>query len=78
MQTHLNKDQEASYKAWRALGKFGSLGFMLAACIFTGLTTGHFLDQKLKTAPWLTITLMVLGIVAGFLYIFQNIMPKDK
>lgn len=62
--------------AWRALGKFGAIGFMLAACIMAGLAAGYTLDQHLDTAPWLTMALLALGIVAGFLYIFQQTMPR--
>ncbi len=65
--------------AWRALGKFGAIGFMLAACIMAGLTAGYLLDQRLDTAPWLTMALLALGIIAGFLYIFQQTMTRgDK
>ena len=58
--------------AWKALGKFGALGIMLAACIMAGLTAGYILDQYLDTAPWLTMALLALGIIAGFINIFQK------
>ncbi len=65
--------------AWRALGKFGSIGFMFAACIMAGLAAGYTLDRHLDTAPWLTIVLLAVGIIAGFLYVFQQTMPRgDK
>ena len=62
--------------AWKALGKFGALGIMLAACIIAGLTAGYILDQHLDTAPWLTMALLTLGIIAGFINIFQKTMSR--
>lgn len=41
-----------------------ALGFELALPVVVGLFAGYFLDRKFNSQPWL----MMLGLVAGFLY----------
>ena len=41
-----------------------ALGFELALPVVVGLFAGYFLDRKLNSQPWL----IMLGLVAGFLY----------
>jgi len=41
-----------------------ALGFELALPVVAGLFAGYFLDRKFNSQPWL----MMLGLVAGFLY----------
>ena len=57
---------EKSPGTFRQLGWAGSIGATLAACIFVGTGLGVVLDRWLGTSPWLTLMLMVFGIVAGF------------
>jgi len=38
----------------------------VALAIFIGLGIGVWLDRKFDTSPWLTLTFLVLGIIAGF------------
>ena len=41
-----------------------ALGFEMVLPVVVGLFAGYFLDRKLNSQPWL----MMLGLVAGFLY----------
>jgi len=58
---------------WQGLASVGSFGFTLVGCTFLGLFAGYNLDRWLKTSPWLTILLLLLGIAAGFLNIFVSV-----
>ncbi|MFO7875680.1 MAG: AtpZ/AtpI family protein [Desulfovermiculus sp.] len=49
------------------------LGIHLVATTFVGLAVGYFLDRWLGTKPWLTMLFLVLGIVAGFKNMFQEV-----
>jgi F0F1-type ATP synthase assembly protein I len=51
--------------AWQQVGRYGELGFLLPACTFVGWAMGAGLDRWLGT-HWLTLTGVVVGIVAGF------------
>ena len=57
---------------WQGLATMGSLGFTLVGCTFLGLFAGYNLDRWLKTSPWFTILLLLVGIAAGFLNIFVS------
>ncbi|MCS7066648.1 MAG: AtpZ/AtpI family protein [Fimbriimonadales bacterium] len=43
-----------------------SVGFALAGPILVGALLGVWLDNRFNTAPWLTLILLLVGIVAGF------------
>ena len=62
----------AGQTAWQGLATAGSLGFTLVGCTFLGLFAGYYLDRWLKTSPWFTILLLLIGIAAGFLNIFVS------
>ena len=49
----------------RRVGEFLSIPITLAAAPTVGFLVGWFLDRTLQTFPWLTITLLVLGFIAG-------------
>ena len=50
------------------------LGFELAAPVVVGLFAGYFLDRRLNTQPWL----MMLGVMAGFLYGLKTLFTMLK
>jgi len=50
------------------------LGFELAAPVVVGLFAGYFLDRRLNTQPWL----MMLGVMAGFLYGLKTLFSMLK
>jgi ATP synthase protein I len=45
---------------------YSSLGLQVSLSIVIGLGAGVFLDRKFDTAPWLTLILLFMGIIAGF------------
>ena len=56
----------------RYLGAASTIGisFVINACV--GLAIGWILDKKVfNTFPWLTIFFLILGIAAGFKYLFK-------
>jgi len=63
---------------FRQLGQAGSVGAMLAACIFVGTGLGVLLDRWLGTRPWLTLLLLVLGIAAGFYNVFRMLAALQR
>jgi ATP synthase protein I len=50
----------------RAFARAGTIGFHMVISTFVGYLIGSQLDKWLDTSPWLTITFLILGIVAGF------------
>jgi ATP synthase protein I len=51
----------------RAFARAGTIGFHMVISTFVGYLIGSQLDKWFDTSPWLTITFLILGIVAGFL-----------
>jgi len=57
---------------WRFVGVASTVGINLVASTFVGFALGYWvLDKYLNTAPWFTIVLTFLGIIAGFRYLFR-------
>ncbi|MFP4257577.1 MAG: AtpZ/AtpI family protein [Desulfovermiculus sp.] len=54
------------------------IGIHLVATTFVGLGVGYVLDRWLGTKPWLTMVFLVLGIVAGFKNMFQEVKKIQK
>lgn len=48
------------------------LGMHMVSHTLVGGAIGYFLDQWLETKPWLFLTFLVLGIVAGFRSMIQD------
>ena len=46
---------------WRIAGTTGAVGIEVAVAIAIGYLGGHWLDGKLRTAPWLSL----IGFAAG-------------
>jgi len=49
------------------------LGLNLVTSTFVGLLIGWFLDKWLGTKPWLLLTFLVFGIIAGFKNVFMEV-----
>lgn len=59
-----------------ALAMAGGIGLNLAAAVTVGLFGGRMIDNWLGTAPWLTVTGVVLGMVAGLWSTYKRIAGK--
>ncbi len=56
-----------------------SAGLMFPASIIVGVLIGYLLDKFLKTFPYLTVALTIIGIIAGFYNILKVYrMMKDE
>lgn len=62
----------------RRLAELSSIGLILPSSIAVGLFLGYFLDRWLGTAPWLLLSLTVLGIVSGLLSLFRALKKELK
>jgi len=49
------------------------VGLNLVSATFVGLAVGYWLDRWLGTSPWLLLVFLVLGIVAGFRNVLQEV-----
>ncbi len=59
-----------------AFGIYGAVGFQLAATVVGGLLLGSWLDKRLGTDPWLTITGIIVGSIGGFYNLFRIVTWK--
>ena len=58
--------------------RLSSLGLTLVFSTFIGFGLGWFLDKLLKTHPFLTILLLLLGIVAGFVNVYRSVKAEQE
>jgi len=76
----MDNKQKKSREHWLLLAQASSMGLSLVLATVIGLGIGYYLDHYVfsRTAPWLTLIFLVLGIVAGFrnLYIMGKRMQK--
>lgn len=67
---NLFKVKDRSY--FDALSVAGSMGLHMVTHTLVGGVAGYYLDNWLGTKPWLLITFLILGIIAGFRSVFQD------
>lgn len=48
-----------------------TVGLNFVFAIFIGLGVGYWLDRFFKTAPWLMLIFLLLGIIAGFMELYK-------
>ena len=60
------ESEENKEETNRRSGIAYAAAFSLFASVVSGLIGGWLLDRWLKTSPWLLVTGLVLGMVAGF------------
>jgi ATP synthase protein I len=58
--------------------RYGAAGFDLFGTILAGTAIGYFLDKWLSTAPYLTLVLMLLSIVGGFIRLIRTLRHFDQ
>ena len=68
----LPDENESKGSFMRFLGVASLVGINLVACTFIGFAIGWLLDNKVfDTAPWFTLIFFIIGIAAGFRYLFR-------
>ena len=61
-----------SKQRWVALAaRYLSVIFILPSTLLLGYGLGCWMDETLGTTPWLLMLFLILGAVAGFLYVFR-------
>src|SRR3990170_6404043 len=71
--------KESKREFFRFLGIASTVGINLVISTFIGFAIGYFLlDRFLNTFPWFTIIFLILGIAAGFKYLFKIVSKMDK
>ena len=61
-----NEDKNHQNQLMQGFSKFSQIGITIAACIFIGALSGHFLDGFFGTSPWLLMVFSFLGVGAAF------------
>lgn len=54
------------------------VGLNLVSATFVGLFIGWWLDKWLDTKPWLLLTFLVFGIIAGFRNVLTEVRKIQK
>jgi ATP synthase protein I len=62
----------------RSLLSYSSLGIEMGLSVAIGIGMGYYLDKFFKTAPYLTIIFMILGIVAAMKTIYTLLRKIQK
>ncbi|MDP3296960.1 MAG: AtpZ/AtpI family protein [Thermodesulfovibrionia bacterium] len=74
-----SQKKEAKREFFRLLGVASTVGINLVISTFIGLAIGWLLDNKVfNTSPWFTIIFLILGIAAGFKYLFKIVSKIDN
>lgn len=66
----LNKNlsgQQNEKPVFRQLLEASSVGIHLVLATFVGLAMGYGLDKLFNTSPYLTVSFLFIGIIAGFM-----------
>lgn len=58
--------------------RYGAAGFDLFGTIIAGTMVGYFLDRWWSTTPYLTLVLMLLAIVGGFIRLIRTLRHFDQ
>lgn len=64
--------------SWKGTGRYSTVGLELALSILLGLFGGRWMDQKLGTAPWLTLTGIGFGTAAGVRTVWRALKQANK
>ena len=63
---------------WYYFGLVMQLGLVIIACVLIGLGIGLFLDKFFKTNGVFVVIFLIMGIIAGFMNVYKDIMRKSK
>lgn len=56
----------------RTLGQLSSIGLAFVFALVMGFAAGNWLDKRLGTQPWLTLTGFAAGLAAGVLNVVRT------
>lgn len=71
---------ESRKEIMKLLADFSTIGMTVAFSIFIGVGIGYLLDHKVfggRTAPWLTLIFLGLGVAAAFKNLYMMARRKD-
>ncbi len=68
-----NGDRQKSY---RMLAQYSTVIFILPSAVIGGFLFGRWIDNKLDSSPWVTVTLVLLGTAGGFIEVFRVLNRK--
>jgi len=68
-----NDDRRNSY---RLLAHYSAIIFILPSAVVGGYLVGRWIDSKLESFPWATVTLVLLGTAGGFIEVFRVLNRK--
>lgn len=54
------------------MGTVGTIGLHMVSHPAVGAVAGYFLDDWLGTKPWMFITFLILGVIAGFRAVYAD------
>lgn len=46
--------------------------------ILGGFFLGNYLDERFGTSPWLTLILIIFGVVSGFTWLYKSLKDSDE
>jgi len=61
----------------RLAGRYGSLAFLLPACVFVGYGIGYVIDRALGT-HFFYIIFLLLGIAGGFVQMIRMVQEDSR
>lgn len=67
-----------NFKALKNLAYLTQVGILMLTPIIGGVYLGNFLDEKLKTSPWLLLLCIVLGVATAFMSLYKFVMVVTK
>jgi len=70
--------KEDTKKSLKLIGLASTLGLTIVIATFIGLALGLWLDRVFNTSPWLTVTFLVVGIIAGFRNFYRFMSKRAK
>ena len=62
----------------RELGRYTGFGLAWALSVLFFLAIGYWLDQRLGSLPWLTITGAFVGAAGGFVSLYRGILAAGR
>ncbi len=66
------EDKKQRGEVFRLMGVASTVGINMVVSTFIGFALGYWvLDRYFNSYPWFTLGLTVLGIIAGFKYLFR-------